>query len=87
VRWPDELPIDTPILVLHGGADWRVSPLQSLDLAAGLEEAGRFYRIVVVEGADHSLSDAAGERDTERRAWFDRWVRDLEPVRPGPESD
>lgn len=75
VRWPDELPVDTPILILHGGADWRVSPLQSLELAAGLEEAGRFYRIVVVEGADHSLSDAAGERDTERRAWFDRWVR------------
>ena len=81
VRWPAELPVDTPILILHGGADWRVSPLQSLDLAAGLQEAGRFYRIVVVEGADHSLSDAAGERDAERRAWFDRYVRDLEPVR------
>jgi dipeptidyl aminopeptidase/acylaminoacyl peptidase len=87
VRWPDELPADTPILILHGGADWRVSPLQSLDLATGLQAAGRFYRIVVVPGADHSLSDATGERDTERRAWFDRWVRDLEPVRPGPESD
>lgn len=82
VRWPDELPVDTPILILHGGADWRVSPLQSLDLAAGLQQAGRFYRIVVVEGANHSLSDAASKRDAERRAWFDRYVRDLEPVRP-----
>lgn len=87
VRWPGELPADTPILILHGGADWRVSPLQSLDLATGLQAAGRFYRIVVVPGADHSLSDAAVERDAERRAWFDRWVRDLEPVRPEPESD
>ena len=75
VRWPDELPADTPILILHGGADWRVSPLQSLDLATGLQAAGRFYRIVVVPGADHSLSDAAAERDAERRAWLDRWVR------------
>jgi dipeptidyl aminopeptidase/acylaminoacyl peptidase len=81
VNWPGELPVDTPILILHGGSDWRVSPLQSLDLAAGLQEAGRFYRILVVEGADHSLSDAAAERDAERRAWFDRWVRDLAPVR------
>lgn len=81
VRWPGELPVDTPILILHGGSDWRVSPLQSLDLAAALQKAGRFYRIVVEEGADHSLSEAAGERDTERRAWFDRYVRDLEPVR------
>jgi dipeptidyl aminopeptidase/acylaminoacyl peptidase len=80
VRWPGELPTDTPILILHGGADWRVSPLQSLDLATGLQAAGRFYRIVVVPGADHSLSDAAPERDAERRAWFDRWVRDREPV-------
>ena len=41
---------------------------------------GRFYRIVVVPGADHPLSDAAGERDAERRAWFDRWVRGAEPA-------
>jgi len=87
VRWPGELPVDTPILILHGGADWRVSPLQSLDLATGLQAAGRFYRIVVVEGADHSLSDASAERDAERRSWFDRYVRDLEPVRPEPEQD
>ncbi len=80
VRWPGELPADTPILILHGGADWRVSPLQSLDLATGLQAAGRFYRIVVVPGADHSLSDAAEERDAERRAWFDRWVRGAEPA-------
>jgi dipeptidyl aminopeptidase/acylaminoacyl peptidase len=80
VRWPGELPVDTPILILHGGADWRVSPLQSLDLATGLQAAGRFYRIVVVPGADHSLSDAAVERDAERRAWFDRWVRDQEEL-------
>jgi len=87
VHWPGELSVDTPILILHGGSDWRVSPLQSLDLAAGLQEAGRFYRILVVEGADHSLTDAAAERDAERRAWFDRFVRDLDPVRPEPESD
>ena len=80
VRWPDELAAETPILILHGGADWRVSPLQSLDLATGLQAVGRFYRIVVVPGADHSLSDSAEERDAERRAWFDRWVRDQEPV-------
>ncbi len=82
VRWPEELPVDTPILILHGGGDWRVSPLQSLDLAAGLQQTGRFYRIVVFPGANHSISDAAVERDAERRAWFDRYVRDLEPV-PG----
>jgi dipeptidyl aminopeptidase/acylaminoacyl peptidase len=79
VRWPDEMAVETPILILHGGDDWRVSPRQSLDLASGLEAAGRPYRIVVVPGADHSLSDAAGERDAERRAWFDRWVRGLDP--------
>ena len=87
MRWPGELPVDAPILILHGGADWRVSPRQSLDLAAGLESTGRFYRIVVVEGADHSLSDASEERDAERRSWFDRYVRNLEPVRPEPEQD
>ncbi len=82
VRWPNELAAGTPILILHGGADWRVSPQQSLDLASGLETAGRTYRIVVVPGADHSLSDASEERDAERRAWLDRWVRGMEPATP-----
>ena len=75
----------TPLLMMHGTADWRVSPKDSLDLAAKLLDAKVPYRLVMFEGGDHSLSE---HRKTEWgmiHDWFDRFVKngellpDLEP--------
>ena len=35
--WPEK--IDTPTLLMHGGADWRASPVQTLLFAQKLEQA------------------------------------------------
>lgn len=75
----------TPLLMLHGTADWRVSPKDSLALAMKLQDAKVPYRLVMLEGADHAVSEFASLRWDMTRKWFDRFVKngealpDLEP--------
>src|SRR6266496_2852064 len=38
ICWPEKFPDNVPLLLMHGTADWRVSPLDSLDLAKDLYE-------------------------------------------------
>jgi dipeptidyl aminopeptidase/acylaminoacyl peptidase len=76
IRWADELPAATPVLLLHGTADWRVSPTQALAMAQALQAARRPYRLVMLEGGDHGLSEYRDEVDRLVAAWLDHYVRD-----------
>jgi dipeptidyl aminopeptidase/acylaminoacyl peptidase len=76
VLWAEELPAGTPILLLHGTADWRVDPTQALDMSRALLEARRPYRLQMFEGGDHGLSEYQDEVDTAVLGWFDHYVRD-----------
>ncbi|MEM9596615.1 MAG: prolyl oligopeptidase family serine peptidase, partial [Acidobacteriota bacterium] len=76
--WPERLHPKTPILLLHGSADWRVDPTQSLRMATALYEAKRPFRLVVFEGGDHGLSEFREEVNDQVVQWFDRYVRDGE---------
>jgi dipeptidyl aminopeptidase/acylaminoacyl peptidase len=78
VRWADSLPATTPILLLHGTADWRVDPTQALDMARALLAAKHPYRLVMLEGGDHGLSEHRDEVNRLVDAWLDRYVRDNE---------
>lgn len=78
LRWPDKLHKNTPILLLHGTADWRVEPEQSLALAAALLKAKHPFRLVIFEGGDHGLSEHRAEVDEAVREWLDRYVRDAQ---------
>ena len=78
IAWPEALPETTPILLLHGSADWRVDPTQVLDMARALLDAQRPFRLVMFEGGDHGLSDYYDEVDRLAIEWFDRYVRDGE---------
>ena len=51
VRWASEL--HTPLLLLHGTADWRVSPMQSLAMAEALQKSKRPYSLHLFEGGSH----------------------------------
>jgi DNA repair ATPase RecN len=79
ILWPEELHAETPILLLHGTADWRVDPTQALRMATALYEAKRPFRLVLFEGGDHGLSEHRAEVDRLARDWLDRYVRDREP--------
>jgi dipeptidyl aminopeptidase/acylaminoacyl peptidase len=76
IRWPGRLPERTPILLLHGSADWRVHPSQALRMASALLEAKRPFRLVVFEGGDHGLSEHRAEVERIIDDWLDTYVRD-----------
>ena len=76
VRWADKLHKRTPILLLHGTADWRVSPEQSLAMASALLGAKHPFRLILFEGGDHGLSEYRPEVDEAEREWLDHYVRD-----------
>ena len=80
IEWPERLCPTTPILLLHGTADWRVHPTESLRMAEALYELRRPYRIIMYEGADHGLSEFRPEAYGEIRSWLDRYVRDKEEL-------
>ena len=84
VKWADQLPTSTPILILHGGADWRVKPSQSLDMAAELTKHKIPYRLMIFEGGDHGLSEHKLEVNAAVVNWFDRFLKGREML---PETE
>lgn len=53
VCWADQ--IIPPILIFQGTDDWRVIPGQAYEMDRALTEAGKEHKLVIFEGADHSL--------------------------------
>lgn len=74
--WPEKLHKKTPILLLHGSADWRVHPQQALRMAESLYKVNHPFRFVFFEGGDHGLSEHRTEVDRLAKDWLDRYVRD-----------
>ncbi len=75
IFWPEKFSRKVPILLMHGTADWRVSPLDSLDLANAFYKHQVPHRLVMFEGADHSLNEFRDERETMTKQWFDRYLK------------
>lgn len=80
VCWPEKFYKKTPLLLMHGTSDWRVSPQDSIDLATALYKHRVPYRLVVFEGDDHGITEHADERSRLTREWFDRFVKDGKPL-------
>ena len=79
-EWPDRLHPGTPVLLVHGTADWRVRPRESLEMAALLLQHRRPFRLVLFEGADHGISEFYDDYSALLIGWFDRYVRDRAPL-------
>ena len=79
VQWAERLCPTTPLLLLHGTADWRVSPREAMDMADRLYELKRPFRMVLFEGADHGLTEFRTEANEATRDFLDRYVRDGSP--------
>jgi dipeptidyl aminopeptidase/acylaminoacyl peptidase len=68
IRWPER--IRKPVLIMHGGGDNGVSPLQALKMAEALTELKREYSLVVFAQDDHILSRNRQARDRIAVEWF-----------------
>jgi dipeptidyl aminopeptidase/acylaminoacyl peptidase len=71
--WPEQ--INVPSLVLHGGADWRASPLESLEFVKRLQENGKVVEMVLYAGDDHGLTGNVSDRNARIVKWFRRHMK------------
>ena len=76
----DKLSKTTPILLLHGTADWRVVPEESLNMAIAMQKAKVPYSLVMFEGGDHGLNEFDDEVDNFTQAWFDKYLNKNTPL-------
>ena len=75
VYWADR--INAPVLILHGGSDWRADPAsQALAFAQKLQEKHKTYELIVYADDNHGL--ARNRLDAEKRIieWFRRYLRE-----------
>lgn len=77
VNFSEKLPKETPLLLIHGNADERVLPHDSLDLSYKLLEHKIPFRLVMLEGGDHFLKSHRKEVDEMRKNWYDRFLKNL----------
>ncbi len=78
--WAEKLPKKTPLLIMHGTADWRVNPLDSIRLAEKLLNQRIPFRLVMFEGGDHGLSEFKVEETKLTLEWFERFLKNNEPL-------
>ena len=75
----------TPILMVHGTADWRVVPEMALNLSKAFISQKIPHRLVLFEGGNHGLSEFNSEVDALAKQWFDDYLKkdkelpDLDP--------
>ncbi len=79
IRWVEKLSKNTPILLMHGTADWRVNPMQAIQMATALYQHKHPVRFVLFEGAAHGLGEFKEEVNRITKDWLDRYVRDKRP--------
>ena len=76
VYWADSLSKITPLLLMQGSSDWRVSPEENLELVNKLYKAKQPLKFILYAGGDHGLREYTKETDAEMKQWFDDYVRD-----------
>ncbi len=85
INFVENISKTTPILMLHGTADWRVVPDMALDLSKAFIKNKVPHRLVLFEGGNHGLTEFNDEVDTMVKQWFDAYLKknkklpDLEP--------
>jgi len=60
---------------MHGTADWRVNPLNSLQLSEKLYKDKIPHRLIMYEGADHGLTEVYYGYQNEVFHWFERFLK------------
>lgn len=78
--WTDRLTKESPILIMHGTADWRVDPKSSLRVSEKCIDLDIPHRLIMFEGNDHYLSESLEEARTFEISWLNRFVKNSEPL-------
>lgn len=76
ILFTKKLPQETKYLLLHGGADETISPIQTLNIAKKFSEENKNYKLIIYENGDHFLKSYRKEVDDERRKWYDKYLKE-----------
>ena len=76
VYWADKICMTTPLLLLTGSADWRVSPDEQLEMVNKFYEIKHPLRFELFEGGQHSLIEHFDEVNHITKNFLDKYVRD-----------
>lgn len=80
VRWPEKLNKNTPLLLIHGTADWRApAKTNAINMAAALLAAKHPFRLVLYEGGAHGVPEFRAEANPLMLDWLNKYVRDRKP--------
>jgi dipeptidyl aminopeptidase/acylaminoacyl peptidase len=72
IKFVDELP-SIPYLILHGGNDDIISPLQSINISKKFYSLNIAHRLVIFENDDHYLKSHKKEVDELRKLWYKKY--------------
>jgi len=76
VYWADQICKTTPLFLLAGSADWRVSPDEALEMVNVLYKSKHPLRFEFLEGGQHSLIEHSDEVNRSIKLFLDTYVRD-----------
>lgn len=74
INFADKLP-SIPYLIIHGGGDKIVSPLQSIEMSKKFQEFRYAHRLVIFENDDHYLKNHRKEVDELRKMWYTKYLK------------
>ncbi len=74
IKWPEKFCQNTPILIIHGTSDSSVLASHSLELATKLYENKKMFRLLLLEGGNHALTNFDRVYTENIRNWFDRYL-------------
>ena len=80
IIFADKICKTTPVLMLHGTADWRVVPQMALDLSSAFIKYEVPHRLIMFEGGDHGLNEFDEEVDRQVKNWFDKYLKKAEKL-------
>ncbi|WP_194756090.1 alpha/beta hydrolase family protein [Aliidiomarina indica] len=75
INWAHELPRSMPVLLLHGQRDWNLTPEQSQNLAARLDELGHPHELILYSHADHQFTSYQRDLNNALIKFFDAHVK------------
>lgn len=80
IFWANKISKKSPILIMHGTADWRVNPLDSVEMSIELYKNKVPHRLIMYEGADHGISEFYDDYKKQTIEWFNRFLKNKEKL-------
>ncbi|WP_340678322.1 prolyl oligopeptidase family serine peptidase [Paraglaciecola sp.] len=75
IKWLDKLPANSPILLIHGSDDQKVSVEQSKLLATALSEQAYPHKLIIYAGDDHGLRKNRADLIQQTLDWLDNYLK------------